>query len=57
MEEFINTDEIFRELQDLEVTLRRDSSTSSIYSSASQKKEWEDYWAWLVFYFFIGFKF
>lgn len=55
MGEFIDTDEIFRELQELGVSLRRDSSTSSIYSCASQKKEWEDYWAWLVsiFIYFI----
>lgn len=45
MEDFIDTDEIFRELEELGVALRRDSSVSSIYSTVSQKKEWEDYWA------------
>lgn len=46
MEDLIDTDEIFRELEELGVALRRESSASSICSSTSQKKEWEDYWAW-----------
>lgn len=47
MEEFFDTDEIFRELEELGVELRRDS-VASVYSNSSQQSEWKDYWAWLV---------
>lgn len=46
MEDFIDTEEIFRELKELDIALRRESSILSIDSASSQKKEWSDYWAW-----------